>query len=279
MTGAWRGGLATTNATDIGAVTGTSGGTIMNGAATAYTKSAWTQLTASTTTDVSWVLVEVETLTSGGQYFAVDLGVGASGFEVAIVNNLVFSAPGSFSNVYHLPLSIPAGTRVSARFSSSNGYDTLPINLLGFQDTYPSASTGSAVDTYGFSATTNIGAAVDPGGTINTKGAYTQITASTTADICGIVINYDAQTTTTGTGTIPQWLVDVAIGASGSEVVVIPNKWMVSYAAGTASLYLAVSHYMPIPIPAATRIAVRAQCSVNATPDRIFGVTIYGVRQ
>lgn len=279
MTGQWKGGLALGNATAIGVVTATSTGTLITGSGSTFTKSAWAQLTASTASDLDWLLVSAESTTTGGTAFAIDVGIGGAGSETVILANLNYSDPVGGANNYFLPVSIPAGTRVAARMSSGNAGDTFRILLHGFEDTYHSAGSGSAVDTYGFSTLTNLGTAVDPGATANTKGAYSQIVSSTTNDLAGFIVIIDAQDHTTGSvGTI-QWLLDVAVGASGSEVIILPNLYQIGFAAaGGINLMIQQQTYYPIPILAGTRIAIRAQCSVNTASDRLLGITIYGVR-
>lgn len=282
MTGAWRGGLSLSNAQTYGVTPATSLAFGCNGSATTtYAKGSWTQMTAAATYDSTWIMVWVQTAFSGGWAVAVDIGVGASGSEVVIVNNLAFTQyQSSTSGRFFFPLTIQAGTRIAARASSNFTNDSMQVQIVCFDDSFLSAGAGSAVDTYGFSTAVNLGTAVDCGATANTKGAYTQIASSLTADISGFIINIDNQSATDAAGAQVAALIDVAVGGSGSEVVILPNLqtfWFTgatSNAVGTPLL-----PYLPLPIAAGTRIAVRGQCSTAVSPDRVFGVTLYGVRQ
>lgn len=280
MTGAYRGGLQFAGALDIGTVTASSEGTGINGASTSYTKGTFQQLIASTTTDSTWIMLSTGSQISAGSAFAFDIAVGGSGSEVVVIANLLCSSAEQTGVRHLLPLAIPAGTRISARMSSDAGSDSLPIGVTVFSDTFASAGTGGPIDTYGFISTTNYGTAVNPGATPNTKGAYSQITASTTADLAGLSLFLDAQGTTTGsTGSIT-WLVDIAVGASGSEVVVLPNLFVLGASGvGFSTIYAPQVPYLPLQIPAASRISMRAACTTANSPDRILGVTLYGVRQ
>jgi hypothetical protein len=232
------------------------------------------QLIASATTDIAWLLVSGQTVTTGGSTFALDIGVGSAGNEVVVVTNLNYSYPGGLR--FFFPCTIPSGSRIAARLSSNTGADNLYLVLHGFQDTYQSAGTGSSIDTYGFNTSLNVGTAVDPGSSINTKGSYVQITASTTADYAGFFFTIDSQNGTGTTNVVAQWLMDIAVGAGGSEVIILPNMFLVAF--NLMTLYLPTQLYFPIPIASGSRIAVRSQCNNATSPDRILGVTLYGVR-
>ena len=280
MTGAWKGGLALSNASDVGAITATSSTVqLLGNTGTTYAKGVWVQLVASTATDVAWIAFAVQTHNSGGNVFAVDIAIGGAGSEIVIVNNIsIFKNP-SRGDRFFFPLMIPAGTRIAGRMSSDNLGDGMNVHMETYQDQFSSAGAGSGIDTYGFSNATNLGTAVDPGGTANTKGVYSQITASLTNDLAGFMFQMDTQNNTTGTSTDLSWLIDIAVGAGGSEVIILPNFYQVSYGVNGNNLHIPTVGYMPMPIRAGTRISVRGQCSVTLTPDRTFGITLYGIRQ
>jgi hypothetical protein len=279
MTGAWKAGLAFSNATSIGAQLASTFGLTVTGSSSTFTKGAWTQVIAATATNIAWVMVMGQTEASSGTAFALDLGTGAGGSEVAIVNNLNFSSTQSGGVCYLLPLQIGVGTRIAARVSSNAASDNFHFTLTTFQDSALSCGVGSAIDTYGFNTATNLGAAVDPGGTINTKGAYTQITASTTNNLAGFIVYMDGQNTTTGSAGNLDWFFDIAVGASGSEQIIVPNLYQVGFCNPDQVLFIPMNVYLPIQIGAGTRISARSQCLSNASPDRLLGITIYGVRQ
>lgn len=283
MTGAWKGGLQFSNAVDIGTDLPFSQGFPVPGASSTYVKGSWQQVTASTTTDIAWLQIYIETQTSNGLNWALDIGMGASGSETVIVANLSCSQSSASGTRYLLPLTIPAGTRIALRASSSVANDQLIVALHGFSDAFTSAGTGSAIDTYGFISTSNVGLQVDPGATAGAKGAWVQLTASLTADIAGFVLAFDTQSTYNGTVGILNFLVDIGCGASGSEVIILPNYYLAGLTQAVSpiwgTLYGPSSGYLPIQVGAGTRIAVRAQCSTATSPDRLIGVIFYAVRQ
>jgi hypothetical protein len=89
-------------------------------------------------------------------------------------------------------------------------------------------------------------------GAANVKGAYTQAWASTKVDSGEIIIQPDdVQVSATNTST----LIDIAVGAAGSEVVVIANINIGMLGHGT-------TYRFPIFIPAGTRVSIRGQSAV-----------------
>ena len=283
MAGAWGGAFALSEAADVGSATASAtNGTVLTAATSpTYSKGSWTQLIASTVYDSSWARITIAGEGQSGRAIAVDIGVGSSGNEVAIINNLGMGSYGTQQVSYMFPFSIPLGTRVSARISSSLTADNAQAaHCTLFADRYMSPGVVSAIDTYGFSNTTNLGVLVDPGGTANTKGAYTEIVSATSNDIAGFMLMFDTQNQQTpSTNHVVNWLVDLAIGGSGSEVIVMPNWLQIAYCWASKNYFPnGVTPYIPMQIPAGTRIAARAQCNSNATPERKFGLTLYGVR-
>ncbi len=278
MAGAWQGGLQLSNS-QAGSDTTASSGINISGSGSAYTKGPWTQVIAAMTGDSAWMMVTLDATGSAGASFCADIGVGPAGSEFALVQNLECAQYASFACTYLFPLAIPAGTRVSARMSSDTGGDHILVAATLFGDTAASAGSGSAIDTYGFSPSTNLGTAIDPGTTANTKGGFTQIAAALTADISGFFMFFDTQADGGGSTAAADWLLDVAVGPGGSERVLLPNFAITAgEPGGFSSQYDTPTAFIPLPIPAGTRVSIRAQCSTAVSPDRIFGVSFYGVR-
>lgn len=111
----------------LGAVTADSGGTEIDSGATANTYGAWTQITAATTVGIAALQLRLGYGTNTGALFDaaignfLDIGVGSSGNEVAIVDGFPWATSGSVQTIggggpnIWLPASIPAGSRVSVR--------------------------------------------------------------------------------------------------------------------------------------------------------------------
>ena len=84
----------------------------------------------------------------------------------------------------------------------------------------------------------------------HTKGAWTQMVASTAANADVLILNVLSALGNTNTAA----LIDVGIGASGAETVVIPNL-AVGGADGNGFWYIT----LPVKIPAGSRLAARSQ--------------------
>lgn len=110
------------------------------------------------------------------------------------------------------------------------------------------------VDELATSGTGNYTQAANGGGSANTKGSYVELKASLPYDIDGIFLTL--QNAPNG-----YQVFDIAIGGSGSEVVVVPN-WCGSRAlsGGHADLWV----WIPIHITAGTRVAIRSQSSAGS---------------
>lgn len=106
-----------------GAVTASSIGTQIDPGGTANTKGSWVELTSSLDRDVNAFWLDIDNLADYSRnacYWALDIGVGSSGNEVAVLKDFLLSLWTTNSSVMPLntplfPISIPAGSRVSAR--------------------------------------------------------------------------------------------------------------------------------------------------------------------
>lgn len=254
--------------------------------ATANTLGSWTELISSTPYSSSWAMISIidPGTATALNTVSVNIGIGASGSETVLIANLIAQRD-SFSSVpgqayeYLIPMQIPGGTRLAANCQSSGASSAaLYVSLSPFNGAFGCISGGGAIDTYGFSSSATKGVLIDPGGTALTKGAYSEVATSTTYDLAGFVLAFDSSTAS-GSG-FAGWTIDVGIGASGSEVVILPDLQVYGRGSGTTykALYPGLTPFIPIQIPAGSRIAVRAQCTTNSSVARTFGVTLYGVR-
>lgn len=96
---------------------------------------------------------------------------------------------------------------------------------------------------------------------IHTKSSWTEISASISRDWTGFWFWTQRE------GSSEQALFDVGIGAAGSEQAIIQNIPVICW-----QFNHAVNHFIPIAIPAGTRVAVRAQFN-NAPSDADVCIT------
>jgi hypothetical protein len=98
-------------------------------------------------------------------------------------------------------------------------------------------------------------AAITTGGA-NAKGAWSTFTSGTEFTCDGFYIYL----TTTGFAN-RQFLIDIAIGGVGNEIIVVNNLQLSMGAGGTGDKI-----YVPLSLPGGSRIAVRAQSSTATSP-------------
>lgn len=259
---------------------------LVTSGSTANTVGAYSELITSTPRDATWMLVQVQnsaTATSG-VISSTNISFGAAGSEVNVVNNLRMqndsssSLPGAAS-CYFFPQFVPAGTRIAANAQAGSASLTLRVALQLFDDAMGSIPGGGGIDTIGFNSATSGGVVVDPGGTGNTKGAWTQVSAGLTNDIAGFFLGFDYGSGATASFQY-YWTMDVGVGASGSEVVLLPDFQIYGKSiTNSKSIFPPNTPYFPIQIPAGTRVALRSQVNqTTANTSRYLGVTLYGVR-
>lgn len=267
-------GLGATFYEAAGANAATSAGTTISDAGT-NTKGSYTQLIASTTYPSSWIYVVLNKPSTADE-FLVDLAVGASSSEQVIVSDLIVAAASvgaSQGSSYLFPLSIPAGSRLSARCqSNSSGADSIDVTVHLISGTMISPAGMGIVTTYGANTGTTLGTNVDPGGTAHTKGAYVEFSSSTAYPINWLVI---ATVIDVSVAAEENFLLDIAVGGSGSEQVAIPNLYF--RAPSTIDRPFPSAVALPVSIPAGSRISARCQCSVNTATERLLGLIMYGV--
>ena len=98
---------------------------------------------------------------------------------------------------------------------------------------------------------------------VGSKGAWTQMIASTTADSYGVLICINSGAASAASR---NRVVDIGIGPAASEQVLIPDL-----IGGNAGTYAqgGLWYYFPVFVPAGTRLSARAQGSVT-TAFRVF---------
>lgn len=252
----------------------------------ANTKGGWAQLIAATNTPGSGILVQmicespVATVTTCAM---MDLGFGGSGSEVVVAANLVCSLAGyaTFASTgaanYFFPISVPAGTRISARFQASRNDVTCYVQAAVFAAGTGIINGAGSVETWGATTASSTATLLDAGATAGTKGSWVQLTAATTNTAREVTLAFvNVDNDSAGTDQVRKtFQVDLGIGGSGSERVVIPDiavsrAWSICHSLPLIRL--------PITIPAGSRLAARVASSSNTAGNmRSIGVAAYGV--
>jgi hypothetical protein len=91
----------------------------------------------------------------------------------------------------------------------------------------------------------------------HTKGAWSELVASTSANASYLIVSVDLSAAATDTAS----LIDIGTGASGSEAALIPN--VAAGGAETATTRCPFAFGVPIKIPSGTRLSARIQSVVT----------------
>lgn len=233
----------------------------------AHTKGSWVSL-GTATRDAAAVLFCNTSALNSGQKGVADLGIGAS--QSVVINNL-FSSDGAngaaaslnISSIF-LPINIPAGTQLYARSQGPSGSQTYRAQAILFDGGFSAFDGYAGVDCLGFNSASTTGTTVTAG-TSGAKGSYAQIIAATQRDYAAIWIGTSTASAVTTVG-----MVDVAIGAAGSEQVIIPN--MAVNQISSCGVSPGGMPMFPIRIPAGTRLAIR---KATQTASVTGGYVIY----
>ncbi len=252
----------------LGANTATSQGTTVAPNATAHVKGSWVQLAASAPGG-SWLFIHAAntTGTATGTTWFLDLAIGAAGSEVVIASDLVIVAQRYHaipSACYLLPLYIPPGVRLSARCQgNSASQNSLSVTVMVLSPGFLPSATSTILNAMGAVEASTTGTSLTSGASNNTKGAWVEVAAATARRYFWLglaTFNVSSET--------PK-LIDLAIGAAGSETILIPNLFCQSGGSGS---YQIVS--LPVNIPAGSRLAARFQ---DSSASKTLEIVLWGL--
>ena len=234
--------------------------------ASAHTKGAWTQLVASTAADADVLILSVACATASTNTAAlIDIGIGASGAESTVIPDLaVGGASGNADYWLVLPIKIPAGSRLAARSQSvrTGGVNIAVRTALQKSDNYQDAPV--TLDVIGSSTATSEGVATV------TNDTYVELTASSSKIYSSVVLVPSLSSADSGNASA---LIDLAVGAGGSETVINSFRLVVSTSEFCRWSYLpGLPGFADGPFPAGTRFAVRTSLQAGNVDFCLVGV-------
>lgn len=239
---------------------------------TVHTKGDWQEICAALDMDMSGFCMFLKEADARQMW---DLGIGASGNETVVLANGGGSIEdqGNVSNAFYVPLALGAGTRLAMRTQSN----ATANSLNGFITCFP-----SSFDFPGFHRTETIGAdtsvsrgqEVDPGATPNTKGAWVELSSSTSFSAKWVIVWYTYPIGGAIASAIG--LLDIGIGAAGNEEVILPDYTFFHTEVYDIRGPRVIS--LPLSIPAGSRVAVRIQSEETDSGNRLdnFHMTLFG---
>ncbi|HYD07795.1 MAG TPA: hypothetical protein VEC60_18815 [Reyranella sp.] len=200
----------------------------------------------------------------------LDIATNTGGSDQIVVADWYWSTISGFSSggqvQRYLPVRIPAGATVKARWQSATGSATLSVMIVGMQ--------GDARQIPGFRAIASLTDFTnsDPSNSVTLSGttqtAWTQVIASSGSRVTGVIGNLADLGTALGTAV--HCLIDIGWGGAGSERVLSRSLHMLGSNIGYQQI-----GPLPCDFPAGTRFAFRAQCS--AADTNVLGLALNGL--
>ncbi len=239
---------------------------------TPHTKGVWAEVYASTAFDVTTLQVRGSSTASSGVNTAqlLDIGIGASTFEKVLIADIPtgHSALGrGFGKYADFPISVPAGTRITARLQAAVISDIcdIAIDLYGATP-WDQQSHFQVVDTMGTTAAASHGKLI-------TGNSITEIIASTAENYKALGWSVDtADETTSGS---EDFTMDILVGAGAAEKVLTSVFWR-SDNGERSEETMPPQGILPmiLNVPSGSRLSVQRQPSASSRS----GVTLYGFR-
>lgn len=237
--------------------------------ATPHTVGSYTEIVSALSQDIAGIFVQITTATSVSATDSsslINIAIGGAGSEVVVVPNIGigYKATANLTGLF-IPIKISKGTRVAFNAQSVIGSKTIACRFIFVYSRRKVIASPTQIDTYGADTLTSAGVTISNPGAGNTKGSYTEITASTDRPYQGLFISIQgAQSTAISSGSA---LVDVAIGPGGNEINIIEDLHCVT-TTGESIDPITPSTIMRH-IPAGTRISARYQRSTTISADII----------
>ena len=238
---------------------------------TANTKGSWVTVIASTSKEANRLAVSA----GFGTVFRdclFDIGIGSAGNEVIVINNIPVSEFSDENPIWlDFPVSIPSGSRIAVRQQATNTSGSFRVVAHPYWGDVPRGTHG--IYTYGADTSASRGTQIDPGGTGNVKGSWTQITSSTSVNHSMLWVAIAGAGVSRFT---MKFQLDIGVGAASSESVLIPDLELYTYSV-TDAFNPTYFGPFPVQIPAGTRLAGRALNDANASgTGRIIDVILFG---
>jgi hypothetical protein len=253
---------------------GTSSGTTLT-SGTANTKGTYVSL-GTTTFDWNHVNISLSASSAAADHLvdiAIDDGGGNKWIILPDLRHPSRISANATPVTLSLPLHVAKGSLLYARSASSTASATMAITIAG-----DSIGRGGAPGYHRclalFTPGTSRGTTVDPGASAGTTGAWAQTTTGVAARVVewfGVIGTGGNTSRTTST-----WLLDVAIGASGSEQIVLAAAALSAGVSSTSQGPAVIGPY-PIDVPASTAWSARATSSQATAASRTLDICLYGL--
>lgn len=192
----------------------------LTSSASVNTDGAIVQLHAATPFDADGLIIQLGR-TSAANSQLVDLLIGANPNEHPILPDMLYNAgvgPRDYQSVY-VPRHVSEGSRLSARNRANIASSVIRIGVVLCRAGLGLPSFGNAI-AIGSTPSTSLGTVVDPGATINTKGAWVALTTSMPLTMRWLLLMLAREDATM---TSQEWRLDIGRGASPNQYVICPD--------------------------------------------------------
>ena len=207
----------------------------------------------------------------GARKFRLDIAINTGGSDTIIVEDYYFEGSNTAIAVaplnIHLRVCIPSGATVKARVQSNQSTQTIAVALIGVAYDFPGpVGKSRVVSCTDFTNTLPTNTVTQAG---NSYTAWTEIRSSLPARVSALWLTFSNGGDSSRTAS--DFIVDIGVGAAGSEVVI--GSILGTQSGGLFSL---IPAFLPCDIPAGSRLAFRIQCAVAGAADA-FGVCAIGL--
>jgi len=258
-----------------GQLTASSTVTTVTASATVNTPGTWVQMFLSTPFPSSMV---VPFIGNGGIFLStqnsqtlLDVGLGPVGSEQVLVPNVAIGGNAQFAT-WHFPIAVAGGSRLSLRLRSVVASKASIFGMM-LHGGGSGVEAGHFPTTYGAVTATSQGTTLATPGALNTKTAWTVISAATTSPMRWMAIGMAAPNTATSAAA--NGLMDIGVGGAGVEAVVIAD---IPYRTSTAEDILAAFPMTyPVNLPAGVRLVARHQANAVSGAAAVPNITITGI--
>jgi hypothetical protein len=241
--------------------------------ASTNTKGSWSEICDSTPIECdSFQLYAFVTPTL--RNYLIDIGIGAVGQEVVIVENIQLHSGTTESPAAPMliPIKIPAGSRIAARCQSTTGSSTAAVSITLHKEGMYIPLDNNRATTYGANTADSGGADLDPGGSAGVYGTWQQIVSTTVEDIRFMNICLGSRVNTVMANS--DCNVQVAYGPAGQEITIMPNMTMRSLT--TTDWFLPCWWWAPVYVPGGNRLVARARSNITDATDRLLEIVAIG---
>lgn len=236
------------------------------------TKGSWKEVIPSTEFDAILSVTIITGSYAGDHREMFDVGIGAAGSEVAIIENIYISA--KYHGIGHnilLPIIIPAGSRISIRRQANTGTSSSRCWITPIATTFTYQSL-QVCDTIGAVTAATTGTLIDPGGTADTYGNWVELSSAAEKNYSQIIMAVGGYTDLSRTDW-HYWYIDIGIGDTPADNIIANSIFC------CAQTYYSLPYpnifNLPLSIPKGEKISVRSKCSSNTSGNRYIDVILY----